>query len=79
MDTKTKVKDVLVKLLRIRPEEVQDDVQLSSGIGVDSTEMVEFVIALEKEFGLKISPKEITKFSTVNEIEKVINQKTAGK
>jgi len=33
------------------------------------------VIALEKEFGTKISPKEVTKFSTINEIEKVIKSK----
>ncbi|MBU1125942.1 MAG: acyl carrier protein, partial [Candidatus Omnitrophica bacterium] len=43
--------------------------------GVDSTEMVETVIALEKAFGTKISPKEVTKLSTLNDIEKVINGK----
>lgn len=75
MDTKQKVKDVLVGLLRIRPEELKDDVSLQDGIGVDSTEMVEAVIALEKSFGTKLSPKEITKFSTVNDIEKVIQSK----
>jgi len=75
MDTKTKVKDVLVKLLKVRPEELKDDVKLCDGIGVDSTEMVETVIALEKEFTTKLGPKEITKFSTINEIDKVIQSK----
>jgi acyl carrier protein len=75
MDTKTKIKDVLVNLLRIKPEELKEDVPLQEGIGVDSTEMVETVIALEKEFKIKLSPKEITKGSTINEIEKVINSK----
>jgi len=77
MDTKTKIRDVLVKLLKVKPEEVKDDVRLYDGIGVDSTEMVETVIALEKEFGMKLSPKEITKFSTLNDIDKVIRSKTA--
>jgi len=37
--------------------------------------MVETVIALEKEFSIKLSPQEITKFSTLNDIEKVIQLK----
>ena len=75
METKERIRNTLVKLLRIKPEELKDDVALQDGIGVDSTEMVETVIALEKEFGTKLSPKEITKFSTLNEIEKVIQSK----
>ena len=75
METKTKIRDVLVNLLKIRPEELKDDIALQDGIGVDSTEMVETVIALEKAFSTKLSPKEITKFSTINDIEKVINSK----
>lgn len=72
---KESVKQVLAKLLKVRPEELKDDVRLYDGIGVDSTEMVEVVIALEKEFGAKLSAKEITKFSTINDIEKVIQSK----
>jgi len=75
MDTKEKIRGVLVNLLKIKPEELKDGINLSDSIGVDSTEMVETVIALEKEFGTKLSPKEITKFSTINDIEKVIQSK----
>lgn len=75
METKDKIKEILVKLLKVRPEELKDDLTLQDGIGVDSTEMVETVIALEKAFNTKLSPKEITKFSTINDIEKVIQSK----
>ena len=75
MDTKSKIKDVLVKLLKVRPEELKDDARLCDGIGVDSTEMVETVIALEKEFATKLSPKEIAKTSTINEIAQAIDAK----
>jgi acyl carrier protein len=75
MVTKDKIKDILVNLLKIKPEELKDDVALEDGIGLDSTEMVETVIALEKEFKLKLSPKEITKSSTINDIEKVIQSR----
>jgi acyl carrier protein len=75
METKEKIREILVNLLKIRPQDLRDDVALQDGIGVDSTEMVETVIALEKAFNTKLSPKEITKFSTINDIEKVINSK----
>ena len=72
---KEKIKEVLVKLLRVKPEELKDDVSLQDSIGVDSTEMVETVIALSKEFNIKLSPKDITKFSTISDIAKVIQSK----
>lgn len=75
MDTKAKIKDVIVNLLKIKPEELKDDLTLQESIGVDSTEMVESVIALEKAFGVKLSPKEITKSSSINDIEKIISSK----
>jgi acyl carrier protein len=77
MDNKTKIKDVLVKLLKVKPEELKDSVTLQESIGVDSTEMVEAIIALEKAFNTKISTKEISKLSTIDEIEKVIASKLA--
>lgn len=76
---KEQIKDVLVKLLKVRPEELKDNVSLQDSIGVDSTEMVEAVIALEKAFGTKLSTKEITKSCTLEDIEKVIASKIAAK
>jgi len=75
MDIKIKVKDVLANLLKVKIEELKDDLSLQDSIGVDSTEMVESVIALSKDFSISLSAKEITKFSTINDIEKVINSK----
>ncbi len=75
MDTKAKIKDVLVNLLKVKTDELKDELSLQDSIGVDSTEMVETVIALEKAFNTKLSTKEITKFSTINDIEKVVQSK----
>jgi acyl carrier protein len=78
METKEKIKDILVKLLKVKPEELKDDIALQDGIGVDSTEMVEVVIALEKAFGTKVSAKEVTKFSTLNDIDRLIQSKVSA-
>ena len=75
MDTKIKVKEVLANLLKVKIEELKDEATLIDSIGVDSTEMVESVIALEKSFGVKLSPKEITKNSTINDIANNIQSK----
>jgi acyl carrier protein len=75
MDTKTKVKEVLSGLLKVKIEELKDGATLVDSIGVDSTEMVESVIALEKSFGVKLSPKEITKNSTIDDIAANIESK----
>jgi len=75
METKEKIKDILVNLLKVKAEELKDETSLQDSIGVDSTEMVETVIALEKAFSTKLSPQEITKFSSINDIEKIIQAK----
>ena len=75
MDINVKIKEVLSGLLKVKIEELKDELTLLDSIGVDSTEMVESVIALEKSFGVKLSPKEITKNSTINDIASNIQSK----
>jgi len=75
MEVKAKIREVLINLLKLKPQELQDNVRLCDGIGADSTELVEFVIALEKAFNLKLSAKEITKFCSVDDIDKIIQAK----
>ena len=75
---KDKIRGILANLLRVKPEEFKDDVSLQDSIGVDSTEIVETVIALEKNFNTKLSTKEITKFCTINDIEKLIQSKVSA-
>lgn len=77
MDTKTKVKDVIVKLLKVRPDELKDGLSLEQSLGVDSTEMVEVCIALQKEFGISIQEKEVAKQHSLEQIAKVIDSKQA--
>lgn len=74
-ETKVKIREVLFNLLKLKPQELQDNVRLCDGIGADSTELVEFVIALEKAFNLKLSAKEITKFCSVDDIVGIIQTK----
>lgn len=75
MEVREKIRETIINLLKLKPQELKDNEKLCDGIGADSTELVELVIALEKAFGVKLSPKEITKFCSVNDIEKTIQSK----
>lgn len=75
MEIKEKIRETIISLLKLKPQELKDNEKLCDGIGADSTELVELVIALEKAFGVKLSPKEITKACSVNDIEKTIQSK----
>ena len=74
MDIKQVIKEVLVNELKVKPEELKDDVSLQESINVDSTEMVDVVLALEKAAGVKLATSEVTKYCTINEIETVIRK-----
>lgn len=72
---KQKVTETLVKTLGIKPQELKPEVTLYENLGVDSTEMVEVVIALSRAFNTQLSAKEINKFSTIDEIVNTIKSK----
>ncbi len=75
MDVKEKVTNLLIDLFEIDPDEIKDDAELYDGLGLDSTETVELILAIEKLFSIKILEKEITKFSSLNTIDGVIQGK----
>ncbi len=75
MNTKEKIKNVIVNLLKVRPDELKDGQSLEQSLGVDSTEMVEVCIALQKEFGISIQEKEVAKQHSLEQIAEVIDSK----
>ena len=75
MEVREKIRETIINLLKLKPRELKDNEKFCDGIGADSTEMVELVIALEKTFGVKLSAKEITKFCSVDDTEKMIQSK----
>ncbi len=63
-DLKQKIKEVLIQelMLQERPEEIADDTPLfGEGLGLDSVDALQLVVALEKNFGLKVDDAEQAK------------------
>jgi len=68
MSIEERVNRVLVDGVGLEPKEIIPGASMKDDLGVDSTEMVEVVVALEKEFGVKIPDGVITGASRVSDI-----------
>ena len=64
-DLHTRIKKVMVEelMLQVAPEEISDDAAIfgPDGLGLDSVDVLQLVIALEKNFGLKIAEGDAAK------------------
>jgi acyl carrier protein len=54
MSIEERVSRVLVDGIGLEPNELKAGAALKQDLGIDSTELVEVLVALEKEFGIKI-------------------------
>ncbi|MCF7908335.1 MAG: acyl carrier protein [Candidatus Omnitrophica bacterium] len=75
MALKEEVIELICKTLDIGKEELKEDQKMYDSIGVDSTEVVELVVALKKNFQVNLEADEVTKFSTPLEITETISKK----
>jgi len=75
MSLKEEVIDQICNTLDVTKDELQEEISLYDSIGVDSTEIVELVVALGKHFGVKLETTEVTKNSTPLDIVGIISKK----
>ena len=54
MSIEERVGKVLVDGIGLEPKEIFPEANLKQDLGIDSTEMVEMIVALEREFGVKV-------------------------
>jgi acyl carrier protein len=80
--TPHRIKRLIVDSLHlegVRPETIEDEAPLfGEGLGLDSVDALELVVALEKEFGIKIKSQEIGRevFSSVSTLSQFIEDRT---
>jgi len=80
--TTDRIKRLIVESLNLegmRPEMIEDEAPLfGEGLGLDSVDALELVVALEKEFGIKIKSQEIGRevFSSVSTLSEFIEGRT---
>lgn len=74
-----KVKDIIIKVTKVRAEEIRDGARLVQDLGVDSFATVELVAACEAEFDIEIPAEDAEKNDTVGKVIDYIRQKVEEK
>ena len=75
MQLEQAVKEVIQKVLDVKPEQIEGDDKLSEAFGVDSTEMVEIAVGIKKKLNVPIGDNELKKTHSVNEIIGILRSK----
>ena len=70
-----KVKAFLIDDLEIEEENIFPDAKLKEDMGIDSLDYVDIVVIVEKNFGFKITPEEMTKVKTLSQFYDYIESK----
>lgn len=63
-----KLRVILSELLRLEPEEIDPECDLSADLGADSLDLAELVMALEEEFDTEMTDAEAEQIQTVQDI-----------
>lgn len=70
-----KVKAFLIDDLEIEEENIFPEAKLKEDMGIDSLDYVDIVVIVEKNFGFKIKPEEMTTVKTLSQFYDYIESK----
>ena len=70
-----KVREFLIDDLEIDEEKIAPEALLKEDLGIDSLDFVDIVVIVEKKFGFKIKPEEMTEVKTLNQFNDYIQSK----
>lgn len=82
--TRQRLKEILVESLNLEgttPEMIDDDLLLwGDGLGLDSVDALELMVALEREYGFRIDSDDLEPeaFSTVARLEEFVESQRAA-
>ena len=74
-DVNTKIKDMIVEQLGVKPEEVTLQATFINDLKADSLDIVELVMAMEEAFNIEIPDKEAEQLKTVGDVQDYLNNK----
>jgi acyl carrier protein len=71
------LKEILIEKIEIAPDEFRPEAKLADDFGVDSTELVEIILSLEKALAIKIPEGIIKKNFSIKEIVEITQKRFA--
>lgn len=75
-DTADRVKKIVVEHLGVEADKVTEDASFIDDLGADSLDIVELVMAIEKEFDIEIPDEDAEKIATVQDAINYITDKS---
>ncbi len=63
-----KIKSIMADILMIEEAEITEETRFIEDLHADSLDIVQMIIAMEREFGKKFSDEEIAKIKTVGDV-----------
>ena len=69
-----RLKKIIAKELSVSEEEVTPEASFIDDLNADSLDLVELIMALEEEFGVKISDEEADKIKTVKDAMEYVQE-----
>ena len=70
-----KVRNFLIEDLEIDEDKIYPEARLKDDVGIDSLDFVDIVVIVEKNFGFKIKPEEMTGVLTLEDFYNYIDSK----
>ena len=79
MEMRERIINVLSEQLGVNKSEISDESNLVNDLGADSLDVVEIIMALEKEFDLTIPDSEVDGIKTVGDLVKKAEKLNSSK
>jgi acyl carrier protein len=80
--TKTEIVEIvnnfLIEEIEVDEEKIVDNALLKNDLGIDSLDFVDIVVIVERHFGFKIKPEEMTNIATLSQFYDYIESKVAS-
>lgn len=73
----TKVNGFLVDEFEIDGALLKEDAALKKDLGIDSLDIVDIIVLIDKEFGVKVKSEELGRLTTLGSLYDFIGEKTA--
>lgn len=74
-EIENKIRNFLIEDLEVEEENIYPEARLKEDVGIDSLDFVDIVVIVEKNFGFKIKPEEMSGVITLNDFYNYIENK----
>ncbi|MBR6051987.1 MAG: acyl carrier protein [Clostridia bacterium] len=71
-----KVKEILIKQLRLKNKEVLPESKIMDDLGADSLDILQLLMTIEDEYGITVPDEELVKFVTVRDVVTYLENRT---